>query len=107
MTPSIGEFVDKEQSEGLPEVEVQQEAVEQAPTGGGGFGLNLSFLTAKTGEGSVEEYVDHPLNWNGSRAAAQIIRGFTGLFGSLEYALVDIAIGAFRLKKGQKAGVIA
>lgn len=106
--PNIGDYVSKEESEGLPLLEEQQEetAVEEAPTGGG-FGIDLSFLKAKTGEGSIEDYLDHPLNWNGGRPAAQIIRGFTGLFGSLEYALVDIALGVFRLSKARRDAVSA
>jgi hypothetical protein len=106
--PSIGDYVKKDEVEGLPDLEVMEqeaETVEEAHTTKSG-GINLSFLSAKTGEGSIEEYVDHPLNWNTSRPVAQILRGFTGLFGSLEYALVDIAIGAFRLNKGRKAGVM-
>lgn len=54
---------------------------------------DLSFLAAPTGEGSVESYIDHPLNWDKRQSTARILRGCTGICGSLDYALVDIALG--------------
>lgn len=45
-----------------------------------------------TGPGAVEEYLDHPLNFNKSRWLARLIRGLTGWFGSLEKALVDVIL---------------
>jgi hypothetical protein len=99
--PAIADFVDKSESEGLPEVEVQtDQAEDQAPTGGGGF--NMSLLTAKTGDGPIEAYLDHPLNFNGSKPVAQMLRCFTGLFGALDYALVDIGMGALNFMRGRK-----
>lgn len=54
---------------------------------------DLSFLAARTGEGAVEEYIEHPLNWDGRKSTARILRGCTGLCGQLDYALIDIALG--------------
>lgn len=65
-------------------------------------GIDLSFLRAETGEGSIEEYMDHPMNPNRSRALAQLLRGFTGLFGSLRLAIIDIALGALNFAKERK-----
>lgn len=81
----------------FPEDTVQEE---------GGFALpqmpDLSFLKAKTGDGSVEDYMNHPLNLKQSRGSAQMIRGFTGLFGALDLAVVDITLGAFELAKEKR-----
>lgn len=70
----------------------------------GDFLPDLSILTAKTGDGSIEDYVNHPLNFKGSRGMAQMIRGFTGIAGELDYAIIDIALGAFQYAKEGKAG---
>lgn len=68
---------------------------------------DLSILTAKTGEGSIEDYINHPLNFKGSRGMAQMIRGFTGIAGELDYAIIDIALGAFQYtKEGKAANVL-
>lgn len=73
-------------------------------------GINFDFLKAQTGEGNIEEYILHPLNFNESKGMARVLRGLTGMFGSLSYALVDIVIGTLDLLKtskkvGQKNGV--
>lgn len=61
------------------------------------------FLKAKTGEGSIESYLDHPLNFVKSKALAQIIRGLTGMFGALNYAIIDIVMGSLNFVKGKGA----
>jgi hypothetical protein len=63
---------------------------------------DLSILKAKTGEGSIEDYMQHALNFNKSRGTAQILRGCTGLFGELELAVIDIALGSFELIKEKR-----
>lgn len=50
-------------------------------------------LKSKTGKGGVDDYTGHPLNWDNSYTTARIIRGLTGMMGSLDYAIVDVAIG--------------
>lgn len=66
--------------------------------------FKFDFLT-ETGEGSVEEYKDHILNFNKSKWLARILRGMTGIFGSLNYALLDIVIGIFEgLNERKKMG---
>lgn len=64
--------------------------------------VDLSFLKAQTGEGMVEEYIQHPLNFNSSKGMARVLRGLTGMFGSLSYALVDVVIGTLDLLKSTK-----
>jgi len=58
-----------------------------------GLSVDFSFLLAKTGEGSIDEYIDHPLNFKNTRGVAQIIRGATGFAGDLDLALIDIGLG--------------
>lgn len=60
---------------------------------------DLSFLAAPTGSGAVEEYVDHPLNFDSRKSTARILRGLTGLCGELNYALIDIGLGIIEKMK--------
>lgn len=64
--------------------------------------LNLDFLKAETGEGEIEDYLTHPLNFGRSRGLAQVLRGLTGMIGSLKYALIDIVIGGLNFSKERK-----
>lgn len=65
-------------------------------------------MTADTGEGEVEDYLDHPLNFNKSRWLARILRGLTGMFGNLRKALVDIGVGSIEgLNEARKARAAA
>jgi hypothetical protein len=69
-------------------------------------GFNLGFLKAPTGEGEIENYLRHPLNINSSKSMARIIRGMSGMFGSLDLAIIDIALGAMDyMKPKPKAGI--
>ena len=54
---------------------------------------DLSFLAAPTGAGTIEEYVEHPLNFDRTKSTARILRGLTGICGELNYALIDIGLG--------------
>jgi hypothetical protein len=67
--------------------------------------LDLDFLKSPTGEGDLKEYKTHLLNFNGSKGMARIIRGCTGLFGNLNFAVIDIIIGIFDLTKKKPLGV--
>ena len=58
----------------------------------------MTFLKAPTGDGSIEEYLNHPLNFNGSEGLAQVIRGLTGMFERLDYAIIDVLMGMFRMR---------
>jgi len=57
----------------------------------------FDILKTKTGEGSIEFYNEHPLNFNHSLPISQIIRGATGFFGALDLAIIDIMLGIFQL----------
>lgn len=65
------------------------------------FGI-MEKLRTPTGEGSIEDYLDHPLNFAKSRAIAQILRGATGFCGDLKLAIVDVTMGIFNLSKESK-----
>lgn len=65
---------------------------------------DLSFLAAQTGEGAVEEYLEHPLNFDHTKSTARILRGCTGLCGQLDYALIDIALGIIEKLRGKENG---
>lgn len=81
----------------FPEVSEQEEASESS-----GLSIDFSFLKTPTGEGSIEDYLQHPLNRNGSRGVAQMLRGFTGFAGSLNLAIIDITLGAFETLKEKR-----
>jgi hypothetical protein len=72
-----------------------------SPADRGGF--DFSFLKAKTGEGTIDQYLDHPLNFNESRAIARVLRGASGLMGDLDFALVDIGIGVLDYVRGRRS----
>jgi len=56
-------------------------------------------LKADTGEGSIESYIEHPLNFSKSEGLAQVLRGITGIFGNLELALIDVLMGFLKMSK--------
>lgn len=59
-------------------------------------------MTAETGAGSVESYINHPMNFNESKAVARILRGLTGMFDNLNYAIIDVIIGGLDLIKSRR-----
>jgi hypothetical protein len=63
-----------------------------------------TWLTADSPDYPVERNLDHALNFNNSLAMARIIRGLEGIFGSLNKAIIDIAMGTLELLKSRKAG---
>jgi hypothetical protein len=60
------------------------------------------FLKAETGPGGIEEYMDHPLNFSKSKGLARVIRGLTGMLGSLNLAIIDIVVGGLEFMKERK-----
>lgn len=92
---------------GMPNVETTENLegvhVDGGDDGSGGSRLDISFLKAKTGEGPIEGYIQHPLNFNESRPVARIIRGVTGLMGELDFALVDVMLGILEYMRGRQS----
>lgn len=58
-------------------------------------------MTAQTGEGSIESYIEHPMNVLNNKAGARILRGLTGIFGNLDLAIIDIVVGVLDLLKNR------
>lgn len=63
---------------------------------------SLEFLKVETGEGPIELYIEHPLNFSKSKGLARIIRGLTGWFGALNLAIIDVVIGLLEFTKERK-----
>lgn len=61
-----------------------------------------SMLKSETGEGSIQSYSNHPLNLKSNDYVSQIIRGLTGMIGSLNFAIIDIFLGGFGLFKEKR-----
>jgi hypothetical protein len=83
---TMGEELNQE--EGLSE---NVEVIEQPQQSGGLFASLPDILRAKTGPGSVEEYLEHPLNFSKNMGLARIIRGSTGILGALDLAIITLA----------------
>lgn len=97
---SILEEIGEVEKEIIKDVQSEPQAVKEK------LQFDMSFLTAKTGEGDIDLYIQHPLNYNKSKGMAQIIRGFTGLFGVLDLAIIDIIVGILQVSKEKKVGDI-
>lgn len=93
MTDLLNEAIKDEAMEtAAAETIMSPEEFEDAP--GVRFTMpDFSFLLAKTGAGAIEEYIDHPLNFDGEKSTARILRGLTGIAGELDYAIIDIGLG--------------
>jgi hypothetical protein len=64
----------------------------------------IELLKTPTGEGTIEEYLIHPLNFNESKGMARVLRGLTGFLGNINLAIADIIIGALDVLKTTKKG---
>lgn len=94
MEKSLNEVVSKELGENIEEVQVVEEVNPRNSF--------FDILKTPTGEGSIDDYIDKPLNFDNSKGLAQVLRGLTGLLGALDFALVDIVVGAFRWSEERK-----
>lgn len=92
------------ENETIPEVNSDTESVHEVAAENSGISINLEWLKTPTGDGSIEEYIDHPLNFLKSKGFAQVLRGATGFFGNLKLAVLDIALGMLQFFKERKAG---
>lgn len=73
--------------------DIETAADDTTAAAGPSFADFFAWLKTPTGPGTVENYIVHPLNVKSSRGVAQMLRGFTGLFGALDLAVIDIALG--------------
>jgi hypothetical protein len=83
----------------IPEMEENAPEVEKS----GSNDNIISLLKSQTGEGNIEDYINHPLNFKKSKGMARILRGFEGIFGNLSLAFIDILIGSLEMMKENKA----
>lgn len=90
------------QGQGVSENEFDENVVSPTPPQESGIKFDLSFLKTPTGDGEIEEYMSHPLNFMKSRGFAQILRGVTGFTGNLKLAIIDIVFGAFNFIKERR-----
>lgn len=88
--------ITKDLDEAAPDLE------QGAASGYGMPRIDFGFLKAPTGDGSIEDYQEHVLNPDHSKGIAQMLRGFTGLAGNLNLAILDITFGAFHYLKENK-----
>lgn len=90
-------------SNDAPDLDYTIEELEGEAVNTGGPHIDFGWLKTKTGPGSVDDYIDHPLNFSESRGVAQVLRGASGLVGSLDLAVIDIVIGTFNAARERKA----
>ena len=107
--PSIAEAIGVEEIEGdiyaTMDTKASNDMDETAEnTGGTSFFDRISDIDflAETGDGPISQYMDHALNFNNSKAMARILRGVTGLIGSLNLAIIDIGVGVLEFFKKDK-----
>lgn len=98
--PTIDELANKPKD--VPEFTeaIEPEVIEQSSRG-----IDFSVLKTQTGDGEINDYINHPLNFNQSRGMAQIIRGVTGFAGEMRYAIIDIVLGAMHYSKERKGAL--
>lgn len=82
--------------------------VPEATAAESGFTLNLEWLKTPTGDGDIESYLNHPLNFPKSKGLAQMLRGATGLAGhDLKLAIIDLVLGGLNFVKERGANAAA
>ncbi|OPZ96766.1 MAG: hypothetical protein BWY70_01670 [Bacteroidetes bacterium ADurb.Bin408] len=63
----------------------------------------LNTLLKKSPNKAIEEYENHPLNYDKKQSTGRILRGLEGLFMDLNYAVVDVLLGVIeKWKEGRK-----
>ncbi|MCT4564153.1 MAG: hypothetical protein N4A68_07500 [Maledivibacter sp.] len=99
MDKTMSEIIREEQGGDAP----IDEALQGMPVAEeNGSSWNFGFLKAETGEGEIEEYLGHPLNFNNSVAVGRILRGLTGILGNLRLAVIDIGFGIAEFAKERR-----
>lgn len=67
-----------------------------------GFKLDFDFLgiiKRPTGAGEIEDYLNHPLNRSKHLGMAQMLRGLTGILGTIDSWLLDVGLGYMSFTK--------
>jgi hypothetical protein len=105
--PTLDDIANNQTTNEMPTIEpleMPQETVVHEPSRMQEI-LN-KIMTAETGEGAIGDYIDHPMNFLKSKGLARVLRGLTGIFGSLSLAIIDIAVGALEFSKERKGAVV-
>lgn len=84
-----------------PSVEFDAEMVEQKTDV---FGWIPKIFKAKSSDKPIEEFTQHPFNYDKKNSTGRIIRGLEGLLGALNYAIVDLIMGFVEKWKEGKDG---
>ena len=66
----------------------------------------LKILLSQTGEGTITSYENHPMNFKNNTSISQILRGFTGMLGNLNFALIDIFLGSMSFFKDRNSNYV-
>lgn len=90
------------QEQPITDLPTQEYPVEEEQVENVGSDFFRTIITAETGAGSISEYKEHPMNFTNSKAFAHVLRGLTGIFGSLNLAIIDIGVGAFQFLKEKR-----
>lgn len=98
--PSLDEVVNAEQTAPI-ETPMDTMEVQEQPSRMNDFFQKI--LTAETGEGAIEDYLEHPMNFLNSKGLAQMLRGAHGILGNLKLAIIDIGFGFLRFSNERKA----
>jgi len=53
-------------------------------------------IKADSPDKPLSDYRNHALNWDGKESTSRIIKGFEGIIGNLDKAVVDVAIGTIQ-----------
>lgn len=103
---TLDQLAEQEAGSSTPEIGVIGETFDEQPKQESRANEMFSrVLTAETGDGSIGDYLDHPMNFNNSKGLAQILRGFTGIVGNLNLAVIDVLFGLLRFSR-EKKGVM-
>lgn len=97
-TTSLEDLAMNEEMETIPNPQEEMEVPVSSPGVGEIVGQIIEKLKTPTGDGDISDYEQHVFNPKGSRGMAQMLRGITGIFGSLNFAIVDIILGFTQLQ---------
>lgn len=98
--PSIEEMLGSEEA---PKIEMSENAqhVEKASIDFSGI---LNIFKAQSIDKPIEEYQEHVLNFDKKKSTGRIIRGFEGLLGALNFAIIDVIMGFYEKSREKKGG---
>lgn len=88
-----------------PEFEIEPEFLEGPQQESKANEMLNRVLTSETGQGSIGDYIEHPMNFNQSKGLARVLRGLTGIVGNLNLAIIDVVLGVLEFSK-EKRGML-